>query len=205
MNMYKQPSVGVYCIPDFLVRTLEARGMSLGKLDDMLALVKNSTRGGDISGPAADDLMSWFKDNLSKSDISYLYTCNRSFIKLLNGDIYRMSDVDKFVDWNLYELFANHTDYLETFNNFVNGYLNHEISIDSIILSNKVSNPIVTLKPTDKTLFVIVSQGYTNAFTHNSLTFRGSLRAYILDGINKYYGEGQATNHDLFITYLKNV
>lgn len=198
-------SVNVVAIPDYLITSLQANGVSLDYLDSMVGKLDN------YSDPKVKELMDNLRDKLSLNDIADLAVTN----EILNEKIFKVSDiVYKDMDSRRTgtEDFVKDLAYLamekglieDARKNVISLYCEKDIETDTIILSKDKSeiDKICSFVQTDDTLFVVVHSGFTNFLVYGG-EFKKLISKYIIDKLFLGYGEDRTVKSNVFKSFLR--
>jgi len=204
----KHKKVSVVFIPDYIKKTMEARGLTLEMLDKHV---------GEYSGYHntminLDNINKWFKNNMSSNDITDLVLANDIFTNNVlrihnllykaNNDKnigtlrYLQDELPSLVGYNIKD-----TSYKE----FISLYCNPNIDINSIIMSrtNSEENTVWSTVVTEHTIFIILHEGFTNFIVYNIKEFREVFTSSLVDSIFKMFGEDTVVNSSIFKSFIR--
>lgn len=201
----KAQKVNVVAIPDYLIISLKANGLTLDHIDSSVGRLTNY----DVN--KIQVLRDTFKDKLSLSDIADLVVCNN----ILNENIFRTSEIAyrKYEDRLAgTEDFIKDLEYLVNENglnedarkNIISLYCDKDKDVDTIILSKDKSEieKICSFVQTDDTLFVVAHSGFTNFIVYGG-EFKKLISKYIIDKLILVYGEDRAVLSNVFKSFLR--
>lgn len=215
--------VSVAFIPDYVVKTLESRGMTLLMLDGMIGTYKknmdpNYWKSGssvsvrDIDNGILDTFRKWIDANISKNDIKDIMIANSVLNKLLYTDNYHSFDggndrkfgTELIFCSELYGVVSSSSTKDEEAD-FISLYSNPEIDINTIIMSRdkNVENTLWSTVVTENTIFIVLHSGFTNFMTYNNLEFRKHFASCVLDYIVKYFNEDTAVKGRVFKSFIR--
>ncbi len=204
----KHKKVSVVFIPDYIKKTIEARGLTLEMLDKHV---------GEYSGYHntminLDNINKWFKNNMSSNDITDLVLANDIFTNNVlrihnllykaNNDKnigtlrYLQDELPSLVGYNIKD-----TNYKE----FISLYCNPNIDINSIIMSrtNSEENAVWSTVVTEHTIFIILHEGFTNFIVYNIKEFKEVFTSSLVDSIFKMFGEDTVVNSSIFKSFIR--
>ncbi len=204
----KHKKVSVVFIPDYIKKTIEARGLTLEMLDKHV---------GEYSGYHntminLDNINKWFKNNMSSNDITDLVLANDIFTNNVlrihnllykaNNDKnigtlrYLQDELPSLVGYNIKD-----TNYKE----FIYLYCNPNIDINSIIMSrtNSEENAVWSTVVTEHTIFIILHEGFTNFIVYNIKEFKEVFTSSLVDSIFKMFGEDTVVNSSIFKSFIR--
>lgn len=204
----KHKKVSVVFIPDYIKKTMEARGLTLEMLDKHV---------GEYSGYHnaminLDNINKWFKNNMSSNDITDLVLANDIFTNNVlrihnllykaNNDKnigtlrYLQDELPSLVGYNIKD-----TNYKE----FISLYCNPNIDINSIIMSrtNSEENAVWSTVVTEHTIFIILHEGFTNFIVYNIKEFKEVFTSSLVDSIFKMFREDTVVNSSIFKSFIR--
>lgn len=204
----KHKKVSVVFIPDYIKKTMEARGLTLEMLDKHVG----EYYGYHNTMINLDNINKWFKNNMSSNDITDLVLANDIFTNNVlrihnllykaNNDKnigtlrYLQDELPSLVGYNIKD-----TNYKE----FISLYCNPNIDINSIIMSrtNSEENAVWSTVVTEYTIFIILHEGFTNFIVYNIKEFKEVFTSSLVDSIFKMFGEDTVVNSSIFKSFIR--
>lgn len=226
MSKYIQPKLfSVVIVPDYLVTTLAAKGMTLQELDMHRGVGFHvSANGGttnynDLNKDKRNtsiNLREWLIKNISKNDIADLVAANDIFTKyLLPIDklitlkpSQNFSGVGSLVRNELLEdiPFAQGYDLVNSrLSELIYHYRNKEIDLQHIIMSRdkNTDNTVWSTEVCDNTLFVIMHSGFTEFIDSLNKEFPNYFVERLIDCLITAFGEPAVTNSMYFKSFTR--
>lgn len=200
----KQRSLSVVAVPDYLVTTLKAHGITLEYIDSTVG------NNGDLIVSLTDEL----KNKLSLNDIMDLDVCNNILNKniFLTNKVAHDKNIPKAGSDELIDMLPYTTNVLVVNNglnenarkNIISLYCNKDIDTEAILLSKNKSeiDKVCSFVKTDDTLFIIYHSGFTNFLVYGG-EFKNLISKYIIDTMVSGYGEDRAVTSSIFRSFLR--
>jgi hypothetical protein len=226
MLKYIEPKLfSVVLVPDYLVTTLAAKGMTLQEIDMHRGVGFNINTSGSNTNfnilnrdkqNNAINLRDWLIKNISKNDLIDLVAANEFFIRYLlpidKSTILKPSQnlygVDKLIKNELldtdqctqgYDLIDSRVHEL------IYHYRNKNIDLQNIIMSRD-KNTVDTVWTTvvcDNTLFVIMHSGFTEFVDSINIQYQYYFVERIIDCLFKEFGEHAVINSMYFKSFIR--
>lgn len=187
----KVKNVSIVFIPDYLVKTLESRNITLDILDKYISNF-------DINN--INVINKILTDNIAIYDLHDLIDFNIMLNnKLLNSSNNNYVTNDLLLHSNYIITDAN------TNHDLIELYHDPKIDVRSIIVSrnNIALDTVCNMAHTDNTVFIILRNGFTNFMIYNIKGFKEIFLANVVDFIHKVYGEDVLNNSTIFNTYIR--
>lgn len=203
----RQTKLSVIAVPDYLITSLQANGMTLDYIDSTVGKLD----GYEVHkhGHLVNEIM----NKLSLNDIADLTVCN----EILNNNVFQTNEIvyrssedrPHGVETFVQDLYYNVMDYglnEDARKNIISLYCDKDIDTDTIIMSKNKSEieKVCSFVKTDDTLFVIFHSGFTNFLVYGG-EFRTLISKYIIDNIVSGYGEDRAVTSSVFKSFLRLV
>lgn len=198
----------VFAIPDYLVKTLSALGMSLDKL---AVIVANGDRSGNeydtvgqgLYGESGKALMHELKQKLSSYDASDIAASNRLMAEVFGLSYYRFSSA--VADDLKYDISGYFDIEDDAYRAFISRYSDNTKNIETIIMNKKETSTeegLYETKAYDGVLFVILRKGFANFKMFNSLLFKRVLLERLISLMFSVYGEASLVKSLYFRQFI---
>lgn len=181
-------SLNIIGVPDYILRAFNSKGTDFNKfVNEIEALI--------IKDNKETNLLNYFKENLSKYDVSDFLVFNSILEDNLELPVLFNSEIvknivrpDELVDANA---------------RIINLYNNDTINIENIIMSKINNNNKLpfSLKSSNNCLFIIPQSGFTNFIVKNVKEFKLFTLNVILIWLKNNFGDELTYSNKLFKTF----
>lgn len=197
----------IVALPDYIVKTFAALGVTLSDLDDMFRLYVNQDNvdpsGRRTAWMLENKLLEWFESKLSRNDISDIMVANGLISELLTIKNRYADNVSSFTTDTLWCIKRRGYEYDDSYRDFINFYSDSTLNLAEIVLVDENNaGKIVDTVVTETTLFVILHRGFTNFKVYTDLSFKKKFASFMLNLVFRSYGEEATVCSGFFRDYV---
>lgn len=195
----------IVTIPDYLVKTLASKNISLDNIGEKLSMIANSIKQPVARNDNVNLFYKYMRDNLSDHDICDFVSANELVDETLYGPSKygRLATISSAYDYCFSDLVSNFKkhSFNEEYVEFINFMSDKTVNLDTIIL-NKDITAVVEYKITQNVLFIVIKSGFTNIKRFKSRDFVSYFRKLTLNSMLTAFGEKDVKSTYFFKRYL---
>jgi len=196
--------ISVVIIPHYISSALESDGV---KLSELAAIATNLTgRWDDINmEEVTNNILDKIKDTLSTYDLNTLVIANKDLFKYITGSNgYKLGGLSWVIENKIHDYLYSKGMYNQNDNTVYMDLIN-DLRLTNTNSMSELKNNGYELLKADKTIFIILHEGFSNVIIDGNKVNREKLLLELVNCMFESFGEDVVHSTDIFKQYLRLV